>query len=89
MRRPVLERGKSTLCILASSRSNRGFDDIRKRYQRDQEFKTAVDRYVAEFETLLGEITKNNKDRAAGGAYLTSDTGKVYTMLAHASGRFD
>jgi hypothetical protein len=65
------------------------FDDIRKRYQRDQEFRSAVDRYVADFEALLNEITKNNKDRAASGAYLTSDTGKVYTMLAHASGRFD
>ena len=27
--------------------------------------------------------------RIAGNAYLISDTGKVYTMLAHASGRFD
>jgi hypothetical protein len=65
------------------------FDEIRRRYQRDGEFKSAVDRYVADFEKLLSEVTKAGKDRAASAAYLTSDTGKVYTMLAHASGRFD
>jgi hypothetical protein len=65
------------------------FDEIRRKYQRDTEFKSAVDRYVGDFEKLLTEVTRNNKDAAAGNTYLTSDTGKVYTMLAHASGRFD
>ncbi|MCW5697710.1 MAG: hypothetical protein KIS96_13375, partial [Bauldia sp.] len=65
------------------------FDQIRKRYQKNGEFKDAVDRYVSDFERLLGEVTGNGKDKAAGNAYLVSDTGKVYTLLAHASGRFD
>jgi hypothetical protein len=65
------------------------FDEIRKKYQKDGDFRTAVDRYVTDFEKLLAEVTKTGKDRNAGNAYLTSDTGKVYTMLAHASGRFD
>jgi hypothetical protein len=65
------------------------FDEIRKKYQREGDFKAAVDRYVADFEKLLAEVTKSGKDRTASTAYLTSDTGKVYTMLAHASGRFD
>ncbi len=65
------------------------FDEIRKKYQRDQEFRGAVDRYVNDFEKLLAEVTKNGKDKTSGRAYLTSDTGKVYTMLAHASGRLD
>jgi hypothetical protein len=65
------------------------FDEIRKKYQRDQQFRAAVDRYVADFERLLAEVTKNGKDRTSGSAYLSSDTGKVYTMLAHAAGRFD
>jgi hypothetical protein len=63
------------------------FDEIRRKYQRDEEFRTAVDRYIRDFESLLEEVTRSNK--AASGTYLTSDTGKVYTMLAHASGRFD
>ncbi len=66
------------------------FDEIRKKYQRDAKFRTAVDRYVGDFEKLLAEVNRKNGDnRAASNAYLTSDTGKVYTMLAHASGRFD
>jgi hypothetical protein len=65
------------------------FDEIRKKVQKSKEFKDAVDRYVTDFEKLLAEVTKNGADNAAGTAYLASDTGKVYTMLAHASGRFD
>jgi hypothetical protein len=62
------------------------FDEIRKKYQREGDFRSAVDRYVSDFEKLMSEVTKSGKDRAAGTAYLTSDTGKVYTMLAHAPG---
>ena len=65
------------------------FDEIRKKYQRDAEFRSVVDHYVADFEKLLAEATGNNQDAQAGNRYLMSDTGKVYTMLAHASGRFD
>src|SRR6185436_6485818 len=34
------------------------FDDIRRKYQRDQDFRTEVDRYVSDFEKLLAEVTK-------------------------------
>ena len=49
----------------------------------------AVDRYVADFEALLGEATRTSRDPDTARNYLASDTGKVYTMLAHASGRLD
>jgi hypothetical protein len=65
------------------------FDEIRRKYQREAEFKAAVDRYVGDFERLLNEVARGGQDPAASNAYLVSDTGKVYTMLAHASGRFD
>jgi hypothetical protein len=65
------------------------FDEIKKRYAKNSEFKKAVDSYVLDFERLLAEVTKNGAESAAGNAYLVSDPGKVYTMLAHASGRFD
>jgi hypothetical protein len=65
------------------------FDEIRRKYQRDQDFRSAVDDYVQDFEKLLAEVTNNGRELAAGNAYLTSDKGKVYTLLAHASGRFD
>ena len=33
--------------------------------------------------------SREERDPALARTYLTSETGKVYTMLAHASGRFD
>ena len=63
------------------------FDDIRRKYQTDGEFRSAVDRYCEDFEKLLKDVARNDRDNIMTQTYLTSDTGKVYTMLAHASGR--
>ena len=63
------------------------FDEIRRKYQADNEFRVAVDRYCQDFERLLNDVSKNDRDNMMAQTYLTSDTGKVYTMLAHASGR--
>lgn len=63
------------------------FEDIRRKYASDQEFHQTVDRYIAEFERLLSEVAQNDRDSLLTNTYLTSETGKVYTMLAHAAGR--
>jgi hypothetical protein len=63
------------------------FDEIRRKYQSDGEFHAAVDRYCDDFETLLKDISRTDHDNVMSRTYLASDTGKVYTMLAHASGR--
>jgi hypothetical protein len=65
------------------------FDEIRRKYQRDPEFRGAVDHYVREFESLLAKVSRNSRDPSLEGNYLTSEPGKVYTMLAHASGHFE
>jgi hypothetical protein len=65
------------------------FDEIRRKYQAEPEFRQTVDRYVEEFERLLAEVSRDDRDSMLTKTYLTSETGKVYTMLAHASGRFD
>jgi hypothetical protein len=65
------------------------YDDIRRRYRRDTEFKRTVDTYIDQFERLLAEVAGDDRDSLVARTYLTSDTGKVYTMLAHAAGRFD
>jgi ABC-type transporter Mla subunit MlaD len=65
------------------------FEEIRKRYRSDREFKSTVDRYIGEFERLLNEVSQDERGQATARSYLTSDTGKVYTMLAHAAGRFE
>jgi ABC-type transporter Mla subunit MlaD len=63
------------------------FDEIRRKYQMESEFRTAVDRYCDDFEKLLKDVSRNDRDNVIAQTYLTSDTGKVYTMLAHAGGR--
>ena len=65
------------------------FDEIGKRYRADREFKQTVDRYIGEFERLLEEVSREDRGSVVARTYLTSETGKVYTMLAHAAGRFD
>ncbi len=63
------------------------FDEIRRKYQRDREFRDAVDRYVDDFEQLISDVATTDRTGSTSRTYLTSETGKLYTMLAHASGR--
>ena len=65
------------------------FEEVRRRYRSDGEFRTTVDRYVEEFERLLDQVARQDGGQVLTKTYLTSDTGKVYTLLAHAAGRFD
>ncbi|MCA3587987.1 MAG: kinesin, partial [Methylocystis sp.] len=65
------------------------FDEVRRRYRRDGDFRGTIDRYIEEFERLLKDVAAEDRDGALARSYLMSDTGKVYTMLAHAAGRFD
>ena len=64
------------------------FDELRRRYRSDQPFRELVDRYVKEFERLLAKIGQNDRDGSQSRVAMLSDSGKVYVMLAHASGRF-
>ncbi|HWT30742.1 MAG TPA: hypothetical protein VN240_06910, partial [Propylenella sp.] len=63
------------------------FDELRRKYEHDGDFRQAVDNYIGDFERLLSQVSKDDADPAMARMYLTSDTGKVYTMLAHAAGR--
>jgi hypothetical protein len=74
---------------LYTMQGQKTFDEIRKRYRGDREFKQTVDRYIGEFERLLDEVSQDDRGQVVVRTYLTSETGKVYTMLAHAAGRFD
>ena len=58
-----------------------------RKYRSDRNFKRTVDRYVTEFERLLDEVARDERGPAALRSHLTSETGLVYTLLAHAAGR--
>ena len=63
------------------------FDEISRKYRGDRAFKQTVDRYIAEFERLLDDVARDPRGPSALATYLASETGLVYTLLAHASGR--
>ncbi|MBA3519821.1 MAG: hypothetical protein H0T75_19775, partial [Rhizobiales bacterium] len=72
---------------LYTMQGQKTFDELRRKYERDADFRQAVDNYIADFERLLAQVSRDDQDPSVSRMYLTSDTGKVYTMLAHAAGR--
>jgi hypothetical protein len=74
---------------LYTMQGQKAFDEIRRKYRGDRDFMRTVDRYIGEFERLLEEVSRDDRGQVVARSYLTSETGKVYTMLAHAAGRFD
>lgn len=63
------------------------YDRIAQKYRKDGEFRANVDRFVAQFEELLGAAASRDRDNILVETYLTSDTGKVYLMLGQAIGK--
>jgi hypothetical protein len=74
---------------LYTAEGQQRFEDIRRKYRADADFRGTVDRYLSEFERLLDEVAQDTDGPQATHGYLTSETGKVYTVLAHAAGRLD
>jgi len=83
------ERNVFTRKLYTMQGQGGAFEDIRRRYRSDREFMETVDRYIAEFERLLDEVSRDGRGQMVARTYLTSETGKVYTMLAQAADRFD
>jgi hypothetical protein len=65
----------------------KAFDEVARKYRADRNFKQTVDRYITEFERLLDEVARDERGPAVLRSHLTSETGLVYTLLAHAAGR--
>ena len=63
--------------LYATHQGRRAFEEMRKRYNFEPETRQMVDRYIAAFDQMVGEID------------VTTEPGKIYTLLAHASGRLD
>jgi hypothetical protein len=82
------ERGVFTRNLYGKD-GQKTFDEVRTRYGKDRSFQQTADRYMGEFERLLDEVAQDKRGQALVRTYLTSETGKVYTMLAHAAGRLD
>ena len=73
----------------SGERDFRGLEIETPTGKSDPEFRQTVEHYIHEFERLLDDVSRGDRGPVVARNYLTSDTGKVYTMLAHAAGRFD
>ena len=60
---------------------------IGRQYREDGEFRDTVDTYVRQFETLMEQTARSDRESVLIETYLTSQTGKVYVALASAIGR--
>ena len=63
------------------------FDQVKRRLGSDADFMKNAASYMQEFEQLLQRAAQGGDPVGETRAILISDRGKVYTMLAHASGR--
>jgi len=83
------QRGESKAFTkrLYTPAGQKAFDEVGRKYRADRNFKQTVDRYITEFERLLDEVARDERGPAVLRSHLTSETGMVYTLLAHAAGR--
>jgi hypothetical protein len=72
---------------LHQRRSKRVLKELSVRYDAERSLRTRVDSYVRLFERLLDTVSGTQNGSQMVEACLGSDTGKVYMMLAEASGR--
>lgn len=61
---------------------------ISQLYERDQDFREHVSRYIHDFEAILRQILSTRDGNALGVTLLSSDIGKLYVALAQAIKRF-
>ena len=88
LERNAAERPNDPALLFEDERyTHRDLHEISNRYDRDPEFRNTVDRYVSDFERLLAEAEQSDPAGNMLQNYLVSETGRVYLLLAHASGR--
>lgn len=63
------------------------FDEISRRFQHEPGFQVTVNRYLTDFERYLQEAQAKDASGSTVETYLTSETGRVYLLLAHVAGR--
>ncbi|HPF28391.1 MAG TPA: hypothetical protein PK159_17530 [Steroidobacteraceae bacterium] len=63
------------------------FDEVVRRYPTDPNLHATINRYIAEFERILRDSEARDNTGRLAQSQITSTMGRVYLLLAHASGR--
>ncbi len=72
---------------LVASIGRDGAERIAQRYAADTDFRHHADRYMTEFEGLLDDAASRDRDQILVETFLTSQTGRLYLLVAAATGR--
>ena len=70
-----------------SPESRKLFDSVARRYRSDDAFRAMVNRFLDQFQNELTLSDQRDPSGQTSQEQVTSDTGRVYLVLAHASGR--
>ncbi|MEZ5923717.1 MAG: hypothetical protein R3D57_04965 [Hyphomicrobiaceae bacterium] len=63
------------------------FDEITHKLRTDASFRNMAERYLADFERHLRDADQKDASGRTALAHLAAETGRVYLLFAHASGR--
>jgi len=63
------------------------FDQLAIRSRQDADFRSTIERYMADFETVLAQSDQRDPSGRTSLTQIVSEAGRVYVLLAHASGR--
>jgi len=63
------------------------FDQLASRVRADAGFRTTIERYMSEFEAVLVQSDTRDPSGRTSLTQIVSEAGRVYVLLAHASGR--
>ncbi|MCB1526178.1 MAG: hypothetical protein KDJ45_00565 [Hyphomicrobiaceae bacterium] len=63
------------------------FDEVVRRYPTDPNLHATINRYIADFERILRDSEARDNTGRLAQSQITSTMGRVYLLLAHASGR--
>lgn len=63
------------------------FDEVVRRYPTDGNLQTTINRYIADFERILRDSEARDNTGRLAQSQIASTMGRVYLLLAHASGR--
>jgi hypothetical protein len=63
------------------------FDAVTERYKTNMDVRRTVDRFLANFEGMIRDLEQKYPSGRTVHDHLISDAGRVYLLLAHASGR--
>ncbi|MGD9783298.1 MAG: hypothetical protein AB7E80_03695 [Hyphomicrobiaceae bacterium] len=72
---------------LYSTEGRGAFEELQRRYPADASLQGTVNRYLADFERILRDAEAKDSTGRLARAHMTSAMGRVYLVLAHASGR--